>query len=959
MRGFAILFVALAAAGLQAAGPHDSEGETRGGMVDVPWTTPGVRTTGRWHAETDKDSPLSGRVRCAWTSAKAGDSVELPFAGTAAGFRCRKGGRCQVWGLITHGWDNPGARIEAFVDGRSCGLFDTEKGDRFEVAKGLAAGRHVLRLVNRGRDGADARAMVRCFLVDQPQPAPRNWEVEDAALAAEVRALPPIAYVAQAPLESGAVPNAVWQSRPLDGRWGCAIRVIEPAKDNAVRTVFAETNSLIYDLSLSYDATMALFSMKRHAASTWQIYEIGLDGKGLRQLTDTPAAHNASPVYLAGGRIAFVSSRTPGYHQVCQPGPCMHLHVMDADGSNARRLSSNTLSDFCLCPLSDGRILYTRWSYIDWNLTYRQSLWTQYPDGRQLSLWFGNLSVDPASFIQAAELPDYSGVVALFAPHHNSPYGAIGSISNRNGPEEDAEGAVRLWTPELPCIYDTCHFWSWCHPFPVARDRVLAARGVEKKGRYVLSLLADDGRRATVYEDPGTSCFLPHPVVPRPAPKALADFVPAATNVFTLEACPPGQPEREEVPLARIVVSDVNKGLEGRVARGAATHIRVMEQLPKTVNRTWNGVLDQGPLLGASSYYAKRVWTYAPVAEDGSAHLEVPALKEIYLQLVDSEGREIRRMTDALNLMPGETQSCTGCHENRRTAAAPLVTSSARRAPTPLTPPAWGNAGVLDYVRVIQPVWDRNCVRCHSGANPPKGLSLSGGYTRFFNMSYDNLVLRSRSDAQSRGYFTGRVKEKPLVQGLHLLYGVTEPYEPGESGSRASRLPEFLTRAHCGAEVSAADRRRVFEWIDAQIPYYATSDHAHVNGKSGRDRWGEPGSAALKPWFTQRFLPLYTNSCARCHGAINLTPNLTNVIEPQWWWFDLSRPEWSPALTAHLPAKAGGRGCGKFAFTGTDDPVYRELKDVAREASEEAWKTPEADMPGFVPLSRGKCEYRP
>ena len=24
-----------------------------------------------------------------------------------------------------------------------------------------------------------------------------------------------------------------------------------------------------------------------------------------------------------------------------------------------------------------------------------------------------------------------------------------------------------------------------------------------------------------------------------------------------------------------------------------------------------------------------------------------------------------------------------------------------------------------------------------------------------------------------------------------------------------------------------------------------------------------------------------------------------------------------------------------------------------------AWRTPEADMPGFVPRSRGRCEYRP
>ena len=87
----------------------------------------------------------------------------------------------------------------------------------------------------------------------------------------------------------------------------------------------------------------------------------------------------------------------------------------------------------------------------------------------------------------------------------------------------------------------------------------------------------------------------------------------------------------------------------------------------------------------------------------------------------------------------------------------------------------------------------------------------------------------------------------------------------------------------------------------------------------------------------------------------------TNFEEDQWWWFDLTDPTISPALMAHLPKKDGGRGCpanGKFAFTSRQDPVWKELLDIAHEAAREAWRTPEADMPGFVPRSRGRCEYR-
>ena len=927
-------------------------------LVTVPWMCPDVKPSGSWRADFDQGAPDLGTGRYAWHTSALGDSVTFDFTGTAVGFLYRTNAKYEVWGLIHRDAEEPGGFIEAFVDGQSAGLYDTSAGDRVLVAKGLTEGRHTLKLVNRGRNGRPARLALRGFLADEFQTPLVDWSKDDAALATEVAKLPPLVFFTGAPLESGAIPNAIWQSKPYRGQWGCSIRVRNP--DGAVRTVFEEGDSLIYDLSLAFDAKKLLFTMKRHRARAWQIFEIGLDGRNLRPLTNTPEAHNASPCYLPSGQIAFVSSRTPYYHTVCQDGPCMHVHVMDGDGSNVKRLSSNTLSDFSVGVLSDGRLLYTRWSYVDWNLTYRQSLWTQYPDGRQMALWFGNQTVDPASLTQAMELPGKAyGAVCTFAPHHGSVYGAIGSVYTQKGPEGEGPDVLRLWTPEFPCIYDRNHFWAWCWPAPLADDRVVASRGDGATQRFKLMLLAADGRRATVYEDRKTSCFRPLPLKPRKAPKEIAPFVNPAPRTYTLPAAPPGQDHEEKVPLGYLLVSDVYKGLDGKVPRGTVTHVRVMEQLPKTVNRLWTGVLDQGPIMGASSYYGKRVWSTVPVATDGSVFFEAPALKEIYLQLIDAEGREIRRMTDAINLMPGETQSCTGCHEGRRTAAAPLATTAARRAPTPITPPAWGNAGILDYVKIVQPVWDRHCVKCHSGGNPPKGLSLSGGYTRFFNMSYDNLVLRSKSDAQSRDYFTGKSKVKPLVQGLHLLYGIAEPFEIGESGSLASRLPEYLTKAHHDVDMPAADRRRVYEWIDSQLVYYATSDHAHVGGKSGRDRWGEADGPELKPWLTKRFLPIYRAKCASCHGDIDLGRSLTNVIEPQWWWFDLSRPEWSPALTAHLAKEAGGRGCAKFTFASKDDPTWKELASIAREAAAEAAKTPEADMPGFVPRSRGRCEYWP
>ena len=679
----------------------------------------------------------------------------------------------------------------------------------------------------------------------------KGAEEADAFFRSEVKALPPFLFFTGSPLRSGAIPNAVWQSQPHDGKWGCSIRAWDPGEPGRpAQVIFEDPNSLIFDLALSYDAKTVFFSMRRNREQCWHIYEVGVDGKNLRQLTEGPS-HNVCPVPLPDGRLAFISSRTRGYHTVCQSGPSTHVFVMSRDGSDASDLSSNTLSDFGLSILGDGRLLFTRWEYVDVTLTYRQSLWTQYPDGRQFQLWFGNTVLDPSSFYQAREIPGRYAMVCTFAPHHHSPQGAIGLVTNRSGPEAPRDTGFRWITQEFPAVLDRDLFWAYRDPYPVGECRFLVSYGGGGLNRFRICLLDDRDNRATVYDDPSTSCFGPLPLAPRPLPVEIARVAPEALSSVQVPAAPPGQPLATNVPLGRLLVTDVYRGLGGAVERGRIKSVRIMEQLPKTVDRTWNFVLDQGPLMGASSYYAKRVWGYAPVEPDGSAYFEAPAMKEIYLQVCDEEGRELQRMTSALQLMPGETMGCAGCHESRQSAPAPgRQPAAARRAPTPLAFPEWGNAGVLDYCRVVQPVVDRHCVSCHGGANPPKGVSLTGDYTRFFNTSYDNLVLRTRSDEASRAYYTGRSERLPMVQSLHLLYGIVKPFKPLASGSLASRLPEFFRPEHCKKVVPLADRRRIYEWIDAMIPYYPTSDYAHLEAKSNRDKWGHPDRKELLPWFT-------------------------------------------------------------------------------------------------------------
>ena len=131
---------------------------------------------------------------------------------------------------------------------------------------------------------------------------------------------------------------------------------------------------------LSWDATRLLFCFKGEPDGSTSIYEIGVDGTGLRRLTDpTPTCtdyhgslqgqHDVAPAYLPDGRIVFLSTRPSGLVPCNNTGVAI-LHVMNADGSDIHPISVNNVNEFDPCPLPDGRILFGRWEYIDKNCAH-------------------------------------------------------------------------------------------------------------------------------------------------------------------------------------------------------------------------------------------------------------------------------------------------------------------------------------------------------------------------------------------------------------------------------------------------------------------------------------------------------------------------------------------------------------------------------------------------------------
>lgn len=178
------------------------------------------------------------------------------------------------------------------------------------------------------------------------------------------------------------------------------------------------------DPELSHDAKKIVFAFKGSASGDTSIYEIGIDGKGLRRLTNpgiaitcaTPVRalgagrHDINPCYLPDGRIVFTSTRQ-GSRVPCFNSEVDILHVMNADGSDVRPISVNNVTDFDPVVMPDGRILYGRWEYVDKTALYMQSLWTIFPDGSNETAFFGNNMAKPTAFLDPRPVPGSDLVV--------------------------------------------------------------------------------------------------------------------------------------------------------------------------------------------------------------------------------------------------------------------------------------------------------------------------------------------------------------------------------------------------------------------------------------------------------------------------------------------------------------------------------------------------------------------
>ena len=578
------------------------------------------------------------------------------------------------------------------------------------------------------------------------------------------------------------------------------------------------------EIDLHYDAEKMLFTMP--TGPTWQIFEIGADGTGLRQVSrgEHPDVDDFDACYLPDGRIVYVS--TASYTAV----PCWHgveracnIYLMDGDGGNVRQLCFDQDLDLHPAVLPTGQVIFSRWDYTGPMHIYLRPLMAMNPDGTGQRAVYGSNSYWPNALYYPRGIPAAPGkIIAIIAGYHGVPrMGELGLIDTTKGWHE-ADGVVQRipgrGKPVETVIRDNLVDKSWpkfLHPYPLSEKHFLVAAQLVNKGPWGIYLVDVFDNMLPVCVRPEFDLFEPIPLAKSPKPPAIPDRVDL---------------ERDD---AVVYLDDVyaGPGLVG-VPRGTIKKLRIV-----AYHFGYPGMAGPDKIGCGGPWEVMRILGTVDVHKDGSAMFTVPANTPLTIQPLDKEGKAVQLMRSWFTAMPGETVSCVGCHEQSPQIPVLRQRLAAARPPAQIEP-WYGPARGFDFEREVQPVLDKYCIDCHNGKPAQDGLEIADLRAERYAENYRGRELtklgQNRLHPAVREALGGtRVKYTPAYETLipYIRRVNVEDHVgllvPGEYHADTSELIQLLSKGHHNVKLDAEAWDRLVTWIDLNGPCHGT--------------WGEVG----------------------------------------------------------------------------------------------------------------------
>jgi len=660
---------------------------------------------------------------------------------------------------------------------------------------------------------------------------------------------------------------------------GSELRAIELTPDGVKdQPLFDSNNGIVRDPELSFDGKNLLFAWRKTnknenaegrlipATGNYKIYEMRLADKQLRALTDDRTyGADLEPCYLPDGNIMFSSIRCVQQITCGGGGECSNLYLMDKDGKYARRVGFDQTQTAFPHLLDDGRVIYTRRDYNDRGQSYAHALFTMNPDGTTQTEYYGNNSMAPTSIQHTRQIPGTGKTMGIAGGYHTSQGGKLVIIDPAKG-RQNYEGLTFInWTPTPLHQVNNENYCrvgeQYSYPYPLDDQSLLVS--FEPTGayaptrvRYKLYYMTLDGKREMLASDPTLSCAQALPVMPRkrPAPRGTGvDYTKDTARMYVQNVYyGPGSKGIKPGTIKKIRVNEIFYKPGGAGAAGWGPNRKEVGPGRKYASYGWHSLLPAG--VGSATFDCKQILGEVDVHEDGSAMFEIPARTPVYLQMIDANGDAVQTMRSWATLMPNETFSCVGCHEDKN--STPLQqgrrTMALSRAPQKLQPLHNISGKPFSYPKIIQPILDKHCVSCHAPGKKAKKIDLTGNLVldhnegkpghggwyatqRKFQQSYLTLLQVKWTKMNKRGKVIKRLDHGRPNQWVdyYTRLATTELVKPYYAGAAKSGLLKMLREGHpAGAnkrvKLSEAELNAISAWIDLNVPYVGEYDEMTI-----------------------------------------------------------------------------------------------------------------------------------
>jgi len=540
---------------------------------------------------------------------------------------------------------------------------------------------------------------------------------------------------------------------------GGSLNLLSPVRaDGTVTNLTSDFPTADFNgADVSFDASQAVFSMKKDDSDHYHIYTVqlrpGPDGKFEMHQKTAGDWDDVSPIYIPGGLIAFVTNemytpmgtRADEYEHARE---ALQLATISVDGGDAdRRLFAQNLSHTVTPFLRyDGRIGFSQWEHFA--AVNDVKLRVVNPDGTQqlgIAGQHANLNGDAKpgdALFTVKELSPNVMIGIVTARDRTIHAGALVQIDARNqsdpvclDPNAYISGAVvghaclneedvhyQVLTPNVPTGSDPSTAGRYREPSILPDGRILVSwadgpvNDMNEQsltppdfGIYVYDPAT--GRNELVYNDRATWDVGALAVVARPEPPAIG------TNQHVADSTLPAR--IGSVDISQTSLNEVVSGAQfdnvalGDALKQGAVAVRVIEGFSSEAAK---GVT----MFGLTMFEGAAVLGEAPVFADGSWLADVPSYLPMHLQPIDQYGLAIRNQQLWIQGMPGEDRRCIGCHESRTGQGVPAFGQN------PTVAELHGAANfyqtpIADRVEFpwdvkVQPVLDAKCVQCHNSS---------------------------------------------------------------------------------------------------------------------------------------------------------------------------------------------------------------------------------------------------